>query len=64
MSDPTEPNNVVADAGVIRTTVEEAVALVRQLLALAGKTETKFDLGIGPKSNIPGPALRMRPARR
>jgi signal transduction histidine kinase len=45
ISDPTESNNVVAHAEMIRATVEEAAALVRQLLALGGKTETKFDLG-------------------
>jgi two-component system, cell cycle sensor histidine kinase and response regulator CckA len=44
MSDPAESNNVVAHAKVIRATVEEGVALVRQLLALGGKTETNFDL--------------------
>ena len=44
MSHPAERNKVVEDAEVIRATVEEGVALARQLLAAGRKTETKFDL--------------------
>ncbi|HEX5022602.1 MAG TPA: ATP-binding protein, partial [Candidatus Binatia bacterium] len=44
MSHPAEQNKVVEDAEVIRATVEEGVALARQLLAAGRKTETKFDL--------------------
>ncbi|HEX9661331.1 MAG TPA: GAF domain-containing protein, partial [Candidatus Binatia bacterium] len=44
MSDRAEPNNVVEHAEVIRATVEEGVALARQLLAVGRKTETKLDL--------------------
>ena len=44
MSHPTEQNKVIEDAEVIRETVEEGVALARQLLAVGRKTESKFDL--------------------
>ena len=44
MSHPAEPNNVVEDAEMIRKTVEEGVALTRQLLAVGRKTETKVGL--------------------
>ena len=44
MSDPTESNNVVRHAEVIKAAVEEGVALVRQLLAVGRKMETKFAL--------------------
>jgi signal transduction histidine kinase/ActR/RegA family two-component response regulator len=44
MTSPTEPNNVVEHAEVIRATVEEGVALTRQMLAAGRKTETNFEL--------------------
>jgi signal transduction histidine kinase/ActR/RegA family two-component response regulator len=44
MSHPAEPKTVIEDAEVIRATVEEGVALSRQLLAVGRKTETKLDL--------------------
>jgi two-component system cell cycle sensor histidine kinase/response regulator CckA len=44
MSHPAEPKTVIEDAGVIRATVEEGVALSRQLLAVGRKTEIKLDL--------------------
>lgn len=44
MSHPAERNKVVEDAEVITATVEEGVAVARQLLAAGRKTETKFDL--------------------
>ena len=43
MSHPAEPSSVIANAEVIRVTVEEGVALTRQLLAVGRKTETKLD---------------------
>ena len=44
MTSPTEPNNVVEHAEVIRTIVEEGGALARQMLAVGRKTETNFEL--------------------
>jgi signal transduction histidine kinase/ActR/RegA family two-component response regulator len=44
MSHPAEQKRVVEDAEVIRATVEEGVALARQLLTAGRKTETKFEL--------------------
>ncbi len=44
MTSPTEPNNVVEHAEVIRATVEEGVGLTRQILAAGRKTETDFEL--------------------
>ena len=44
MSHPAERNKVVENAEVITATVEEGVAVARQLLAAGRKTETKFDL--------------------
>ena len=44
MTSPTEPSNVVEHAEVIRATVEEGVALTRQMLAAGRKTETNFEL--------------------
>jgi two-component system cell cycle sensor histidine kinase/response regulator CckA len=44
MSHPAEPNNVVEEAEMIRKTVEEGVALTRQLFAVGQKTETKIAL--------------------
>jgi signal transduction histidine kinase/ActR/RegA family two-component response regulator len=44
MSHPAEQKRVVEDAEVIRVTVEEGVALARQLLTAGRKTETKFEL--------------------
>jgi signal transduction histidine kinase/CheY-like chemotaxis protein len=44
MTSPTEPNNVVEHAEMIRATVEEGVALTRQMLAAGRKTETNFEL--------------------
>ena len=44
MSHPAERNKVVEDAEVITATVEEGVAVARQLLVAGRKTETKFDL--------------------
>lgn len=43
MSHPAEPSSVIENAEVIRVTVEEGVALTRQLLAVGRKTETKLD---------------------
>jgi signal transduction histidine kinase/ActR/RegA family two-component response regulator len=44
LSHPAEANHVVEHAEVIRETVEEGVALARQLLEVGRKTETKLDL--------------------
>ena len=44
MTSPTEPNNVVEHAEVIRTIVEEGGALARRMLAVGRKTETNFEL--------------------
>jgi signal transduction histidine kinase/ActR/RegA family two-component response regulator len=44
MSHPADPNHVVEDAEVINATVAEGVALVRQLLEVGRKRETKLDL--------------------
>ena len=44
MSHPAERNKVVENAEVITATVEEGVAVARQLLAAGRKAETKFDL--------------------
>jgi signal transduction histidine kinase/ActR/RegA family two-component response regulator len=44
LSHPADANHVVEDAKVIRATVEEGVALARQLLAVGRKAETKLDL--------------------
>ena len=44
LSHPTDADHVAEDAEVIRETVEEGVALARQLLEVGRKTETKADL--------------------
>ena len=44
MSQPGEQQRVVENAEVIRVTVEEGVALARQLLTAGRKTEAKFEL--------------------
>ena len=44
MRSPTEPNNVVEHAEVIRTIVEEGGVLARQMLAIGRKPETNFEL--------------------
>ena len=44
MTSPTEPNNVVEHAEVIRTIVEEGGVLARQMLAIGRKPETNFEL--------------------
>jgi signal transduction histidine kinase/ActR/RegA family two-component response regulator len=44
MSHPAEPSSVIENAEVIRVTVEEGVALTRQLLAVGRKTQIKLDL--------------------
>jgi signal transduction histidine kinase len=44
MSHPAEPAKVIRDAEVIAATVEEGVALARQLLAVGQETATKLDL--------------------
>ena len=41
---PAEPNKVVEHAEVIRASVEEVAALVRQLLAAGREAEPKLDL--------------------